>query len=122
MDRELYQIWKQYVNMTPTQLEQYLKSYWGKQAGIDRKTARQMSRSDTPLKRGRDSARAIIRMKKKGVKNWTKTDWEWARRQVSFIARTLGQRNAYFKRNKYGDLIPTRTLLNLMIWGHNPIK
>lgn len=57
-------------------------------------------------------------MKEKGVENWNDTDWEWAKRQNSFISRMKGMK---------GDLYDdkgrkTRKHTSLLIWGHDPEK
>ena len=70
------------------------------------------------IKSGRDSARAIIRMKRKPAREWTKNDWAWARRQVAFVRRMRGAAGALF--DKDGD--PTRKYLALLVWGHDPLK
>ena len=54
-------------------------------AGLSRNEA-----SSKGISSGRDSAKAIIRMKKKGVDNWTANDWKWANKQISFISRMSG--------------------------------
>jgi hypothetical protein len=121
--KDIYERWKNLVNMTAGELEIFANSYWGKQAGLSRSEASRLG-----IRSGRDSARAIIRMKRKGVKNWNENDWQWAIRQISFNSRTLGTLHSVAKRkgfeqalfNKKGE--PTRLFLALLIWGHNPLK
>jgi hypothetical protein len=84
----------------------------GKKAGLSKKEAGKLD-----ISRGRDSARAILRMKDKGVEDWTPNDWKWAGKQISFISRMLGNDGPLEKDGK-----PTRKLLSLKIWGHNPKK
>jgi hypothetical protein len=62
------------------------------------------------------SAEWIAKMKKTPVKQWTPEMWTWAGKQVSFVSRMLG--NAGPLRDEHGE--PTRKLLSLKIWGHNP--
>jgi hypothetical protein len=69
------------------------------------------------LRRGRDSGKAIVTMKKKSPSQWTEAEWSWARRQVSFISRMLGSKGPLHKDGK-----KTRKLLSLLVWGHNPEK
>lgn len=108
--KELYKKWKSLVNMTPSQLQSYYDSSAGKSSGLSRSSARSQG-----IKSGRDSAKAILRMKNKPVEQWTPSDWSWAKRQVSFISRMKGGRGDSFKDGK-----PTRKLQSLLIWGHNP--
>lgn len=114
--KDLYRLWKDLVNMTALQLERFIKSDDGKKAGLSVKEASKLG-----IRSGQSSARAIIKMKRKGVKNWTKNDWKWAQAQVNFLTRTIPQRHDYFKKKK-GFEYPTRHLLSLLIWGHNPFK
>lgn len=110
--KELYYDWRELVNMTPGQIESFIRSPLGKTAGLSRAKASSMG-----IRSGQDSARAIIRMKRKGVKNWTPSDWAWAKRQVAFIKRMVGNPGPLKKDGK-----PTRLLLSLKVWGHNPYK
>lgn len=108
----LYLRWRAAVNMTADELQAFLREY-GRVAGLSRiEAAAQGVRS------GRDSARALLRMLRRGVARWTDDDWEWAARQVSFIARMRGARGPL--RDERGE--PTRKLLALKLWGHDPEK
>lgn len=104
--------------MTAGELRDFLER-WGDVAGLSRAEA-----SAEGVRSGRDSARAILRMLPKGgrsyaqaERNWTATDWKWARRQVSFIKRMRGVKGPLYK-----DGEPTRKLLALLVWGHDPEK
>lgn len=109
---ELYRTWRQLVNMTSKELEEFLE-VWGNVAGLSRAEA-----SAQGIRSGRDSARAILRMKDKGRAAWTAGDWQWAKRQVAFIKRMSGARGPLL--NAKGD--PTRKYLSLLVWGHDPLK
>lgn len=109
--RELLRRWKKLVNMPTSELEYFLSTPEAKVAGLSRSQASSMG-----IRAGRDSARAILRMRSKGPYNWSKLDWDWAKRQVSFVARMSASK---------GPLVddsgrPTRKLLSLWIWGHVP--
>lgn len=104
--------WHKNVNMTPTEIELFMKRY-GKTAGLSRQEA-----SKEGIKSGRDSARAIIRMKRKPVANWNDGDIKWMRRQNSFVVRMRGAQGPLY--DDKGR--PTRKLLALKVWGHNPEK
>ena len=47
---------------------------------------------------------------------WTANDWKWAGKQVNFISRMKGAKGGM--RDEKGR--PTRKLLALKVWGHNP--
>lgn len=113
-EREKYAKWKKLVNMSASEIERFMDTELGKEAGLSRKEAREAG----GIKTGRDSARAIIRMKRTPVEDWSPNDWEWAGRQISFISRMRG--NIGKLRDEDGK--PTRKLTSLLIWGHNPEK
>ena len=111
--KETYKTWRKLVNMSIGELQKFYDSEEGKEAGLSKEEA-----SKEGIARGRDSAKAIIRMKEKGVENWNDTDWEWAKRQNSFVSRMKGMK---------GDLYDdkgrkTRKHTSLLIWGHDPEK
>lgn len=111
-DEQVLVEWLQLVNMSAAELDKYRKSTLGKKSGLTKAQAEKQG-----IGRGQDSAKAIIRMKRKGPGNWNATDWRWARRQVSFIKRMRGNRGPLF--DAKGE--PTRKLMSLLIWGHNPL-
>ena len=112
--KEKYAKWKKLVNMSASEIEKFMDTQLGKEAGLSRKEAREAG----GIKTGRDSARAIIRMKRTPVEDWSPNDWQWASRQISFISRMRG--NIGKLRDEEGK--PTRKLTSLLIWGHNPEK
>lgn len=111
--KQLYKDWKKLVNMSPSELKKFLDSDEGKVAGLSKEEASKLN-----ISRGRDSAKAILRMKEKSVDSWNETDWTWARKQVNFIKRMSGNPGKLFddKGRK------TRKYLSLLVWGHNPKK
>lgn len=109
---EELQRWRKNVNMSPGELKGFLGRYGGV-AGLSRKEA-----AAEGVKSGRDSARAIIRMKQRPVKEWTENDIAWMRRQNSFVARMRGVKGPLY--DDKGR--PTRKLLALKVWGHDPEK
>ncbi len=98
--------------MSPLEIEQFLQSDYGKIAGISKEKARREN-----LRRGQDSARAIIRMMKKPMSNWTKSDWQWAMAQKRFLQSKKNQGHPLYKNGK-----PTRHYLELLVWGYDPLK
>jgi ribosomal protein S6--L-glutamate ligase len=112
----LYKEWRKLVNMGPKELQGFIDSEGGKEAGLSRKEASKAGAKGKKIKSGRDSARAIVRMKEIGKEKWTANDWAWAKRQVNFINRMKGAAGKL----REPDGTPTRKLLALKIWGHNP--
>jgi hypothetical protein len=115
-DQEDYRRWKKLVNMSPQEIQQFLDSDGGKVAGLSRKQASNAGSDGGAITSGRDSARAIIRMKQKPFAEWDADDMKWMRKQISFISRMSG--NPGKLRDENGK--PTRKLLSLRVWGHNP--
>ena len=108
-----YEKWDKLVNMSPSELESFLNSEEGEEAGLSRSEA-----SKEGISSGRDSARAILRMMKKKKEDWNETDLKWLGKQISFISRMRGVKGPL--RDEDGK--PTRKLLALKIWGHDPEK
>lgn len=116
--KEKYKTWKKLINMSANEIQKFLDSDEGKEAGLSRKEAATAGASGGKIKSGRDSARAIIRMLGKKVEDWDSNDWEWAGRQISFISRMKSNPGPLYddKGRK------TRKLLSLLVWGHDPRK
>lgn len=111
--KQLYKDWKKLVNMSPSELKKFLDSDEGKVAGLSKEEASKLN-----ISRGRDSAKAILRMKEKSVNSWNETDWEWSQKQVNFIKRMSGNSGKLFDDNGR----KTRKYLSLLVWGYNPKK
>lgn len=109
----IYQKWKKLVNMTAAELEKFYNSEEGKDAGLKPKEAK-----DLGIHYGRESARWIIKMKKTPITEWTPEMWEWAKRQINFNTRMLGNKGGLY--DEKGE--KTRKHTSLLIWGHNPEK
>lgn len=115
---QIYKEWSKLVNMSPKELSDFIDSDEGEEAGLSRKEAGKAGASGGKIKSGRDSARAIVRMLKRKKESWTDNDWEWAKRQNNFINRMKGAKG----KMREPDGKPTRKLLALKIWGHDPEK
>lgn len=113
--REKYARWRKLVNMPSATLKKFIGSDTGKEAGLSREEA-----SSLGIKSGRDSARAILRMREKPFSEWSADDIRWMNRQISFVSRMTGNRGPLFQVNKDGKKIPTRKLTSLWIWGNSP--
>jgi hypothetical protein len=117
--KEKWEKWNKLVNMSASELKKFMDSQFGKQAGLKKKEASKLG-----ISTGRESARAILRMMEKGtgfksaLENWNETDWKWCGKQISFISRMSGNSGPLYDK----DGKPTRKLLSLKIWGHNPSK
>ena len=111
-EKQKYEHWKQLVNLSTTELKKFVDSGLGKEAGLNREQAKDSG----GIKRGRDSARAILRMRAKPFSSWDKTDKDWMGRQISFISRMTGNKGPLLD----DDGNPTRKLTSLWIWGNAP--
>ena len=114
----LYKEWSKLVNMGPKELNDFIDSEEGKEAGLSRKESGKAGASGGKIKSGRDSARAIVRMLQRKKDSWKDNDWEWAKRQINFINRMKGAKGPM----REPDGKATRKLLALKIWGHDPEK
>jgi len=114
----VYKEWSKLVNMGPKELEKFIDSDEGEEAGLSRKEAGKAGSGGGKITSGRDSARAIVRMLKRNKDSWTPNDWKWAKKQINFINRMKGAKG----KMREPDGTPTRKLLALKIWGHNPEK
>jgi hypothetical protein len=116
--------WRTWINMSPSEIERFLNSDQGKEAGLSRKEAKK----EGGIKTGRDSARALVRMIPIGsswrsaVDNWSPNDWQWARRQVSFNSRMSGMRPTTRDPYLEKDGEYTDWMKSMLIWGHDPRK
>lgn len=117
---EAWYEWRSLVNMSPSELNQFLKSEEGRAAGLSRSQAKKEG-----VRSGQDSAKALLRMLPSGgrslpqaEKNWSEADWTWARRQVAFIKRMRGVKGPLYDE----DGEPTRKHTALLLWGHDPRK
>lgn len=115
---ETYKKWNELVNMSPRELSDFIDSEEGEEAGLSRKDARDAGAGGKKITSGRDSARAIVRMLKRDKEEWSDNDWMWANKQINFISRMKGNEGP--NRDEKGR--PTRKLLALKIWGHDPEK
>lgn len=117
--KEIYQQWKELVNMTRYQIQKYYNSRDGKTSGLTKSESEQLG-----IRNGRSSARALIKMipaapsYKAAIENWTRGQWIWAMAQVAFIKRMKGVKGPLYLEN--GQRSPK--LKSLLIWGHNPEK
>jgi len=108
--RKDYQRWRRLVNMPSKTLRALLFTKGGEEAGLSRKEVKRLR-----TRRGRDSARAVLRMRAKPFSEWTSDDFGWMYRQINFVTRARGGKGPLLK-----DGGPTRRLSSLLAWGHKP--
>jgi hypothetical protein len=120
---ETWKRWKKLINMSVGEIEKFLDSENGKDAGMKTSDAHKIGISS-----GKESAHMLIKMipigssYKKAEENWTPTMWKWAKKQISFNSRMIGAKKR-IKGDPYeknGEM--TRWLKSLLLWGHNPQK
>ena len=102
---------RKYMNIPNATLLKYASGELGQKSGLSRGEAAKQG-----IASGRDRPRQIVRLKEKGSAHWTDADYAVAGRVVSFCARMTGNEGPL--RDDKGR--PTRKLLSLWIWGHNP--
>lgn len=117
---EKYKKWKLLVNMSPSELTKFrdkqldlAKKDKSQYPGLKKKEADELNISS-----GMESCEWILKMKHTNVSDWTPTMWKWCNKQISFISRMSKNKGVLIDEN--GE--PTRKLLSLKIWGHDPIK
>lgn len=113
--KEKYKRWKELINMPTSMLKKFLETDDGKDAGLSRKEASKLG-----IGTGRDSARAILRMRDKPLSEWSDDDIRWMGRQISFVSRMTGNDGPLYKKDSDGKKIPTRKLTSLLVWGNIP--
>lgn len=128
---EVWAQWRTWINMSLSELKNFYESGYGKQAGMKQSEAGKLG-----IDTGRESARWLMKMIPTGgswssaLENWTPAMWKWAKKQNSFNSRMYGT-SKRAKGNPWYDekmvdgkktKVPTRILLALKIWGHNPEK
>lgn len=110
---EVYREWRSLVNMTKLQLQRFLKTKEGKEAGLSKSEA-----SELGITSGHTSAEQIIKMKDKPKSDWNENDIKNAKRHIGFIKRMSGNKGDLF--DEKGK--KTRKHTSLLLWGHNPLK
>ena len=95
------------VNMTASQLEDWLDSDESKEVGQKSSGASEST--------GHESGRHIVRILRKKQGEYTDDDYAHMRKVVGYVARHSSQRPS-------GDVEDTRWRYSLMNWGHDPLK
>ncbi|KQT69906.1 MULTISPECIES: DUF3140 domain-containing protein [unclassified Aureimonas] len=96
------------VNMTPAELEKWLKTEESKEVGWPKDGSAKESV-------GHASGRRIVEIKRTKKADLTEDDLAHMKKVVGYVHRHLKQRPD-------GDVSQTRWRYSLMNWGHDPLK
>lgn len=97
----------QAVNMTPAELEKWLKSEASRSVG--------WTHDGEGESVGHHSGRRIVEIKRKPKAELGDDDYAHMRKVVGYVHRHMAQRPS-------GDVGETRWRYSLMNWGHDPLK
>ena len=103
---EIYDEFYDNVNMTPSEIEDWLETEKSKSVGQDSGDGESI---------GRKSAKKIIKIKRKKKDDLTTDNYEHMQKVNSYISRHLAQKPD-------GDIKDTDWRYSLKNWGHDPIK
>lgn len=104
---EIYQEFKELVNMTPQELAQWLDTEDSKKVGFKEDNATESI--------GHQSGGKIIAIKQKKKSELTENDYTHLRKVIGYIKRHSAQKPK-------GDISDTNWRFSLMNWGHDPEK
>ena len=94
------------VNMTPKELENWLKTDHSKEVG---------QKDDGGESTGHEMGRGIVKLLGKKQADYTDDDVKHMQKVVSYVHRHSAQKPE-------GDVEDTRWRYSLMNWGHDPLK
>lgn len=118
--QDKYTKWKHLVNMSASEIEKFKN----RQLALSKQNKKHHpgltnnEASELGISSGIESAEWIIKMKNTNVEDWSPTMWKWCNKQISFISRMKGMDGDL--KDEKGN--PSRKLLSLKIWGHDPYK
>ena len=101
------------VNMTPAELERWLKTEASREVGWAE--GQPKSKAGGPESVGHHSGRRIVEILRKTKADIDDDDLAHMRKVVGYVRRHLAQRPS-------GDIGDTRWRHSLMNWGHDPLK
>ena len=104
---EIYQEFKELVNMTPGQIEKHLATEESKKVGFKEEEGGESV--------GHQSGQKIIHIKNKKKADLTEEDYAHMRKVIGYIKRHSAQK-------PNGDISDTPWRYSLMNWGHDPEK
>jgi hypothetical protein len=105
--QETWQEFRDAVNMTPAQLEQWLDTKESKSVGAPKGKSGGESV-------GHDSGRRIVKLLRVKKADLTDDDYAHMRKVVGYVHRHLAQRPS-------GDIKESNWRYSLMNWGHDPL-
>jgi hypothetical protein len=100
------------TNMTQAELKAWLKTPQSHKVGMVRKGETESV--------GRQSAKAILKIRDKAVADLTDADYRHMKKVIGYCRRHLAQRPPAYKTG--GDVTDTRWRWSLMNWGHDPLR
>jgi hypothetical protein len=103
--KETWDDFRELVNMTPAELEEWLATDASRDAG---------QHKDGGESTGHASGRRIVDILRAGKSDLTDDDYAHMRKVVGYVRRHLAQRPS-------GDVADTRWRHSLMNWGHDPL-
>jgi hypothetical protein len=110
--KEIKKEWKKLINMSLSELKKWSDNDARLGASLSREDAKEKG-----IKSGFESLEAIIRKKEKlkSGKEWTKNDYDNAKREISFVSRMKGMKNGEKMESGY-----SKRDVSLRNWGHDP--
>ncbi len=105
-NQDIYSDFHDLVNMSPSELEEWLETEKSKSVGQDSGDGESI---------GHKSGRKIIQIKRKKKADLSDNDYEHMQKVNGYIARHKAQRPD-------GDVKETNWRYSLMNWGHDPLK
>ncbi len=105
-NEDVYKEFTYVVNLSPAELKAWLKRDESKQVGFVRPGETESV--------GRQSAKAILKIKAKRKANLTEADFRHMRKVIGYVRRHRAQRPR-------GDISHTRWRYSLLNWGHDPL-
>jgi hypothetical protein len=101
-----YQTFKDTINMSPSEIEDWLDTEKSKSVGID---------SGDGESKGRKSAKKIIEIRRKKKDDLTDDDYSHMKKVNAYVKRHMAQKPS-------GDIEDSNWRYSLMNWGHDPLK
>ena len=105
-NEEIYDEFYDKVNMTPSEIEDWLETDKSKSVGQD---------SGDGESKGRKSAKKIIEIKRTKKDNLTDSDYDHMQKVNGYVARHTAQKPD-------GDIKESDWRYSLKNWGHDPLK
>lgn len=105
--KELRREFEEAVNMSPSEIEDWLKTDESKKVG---------QKDGDGESKGHESGRLIVKIKRRNVSELEDPDYEQMKRVISYVHRHRAQGGPK------DDVEHSRWRYSLMNWGHDPLK